>query len=239
MLKHVLVLCIVCTAVSTDCLSRYLTAPIQSYFCQTLVYKNVSTRSYQWCFGLCISKDTCRVASYNHPQHHCLLASETCVLADSNTQCSMVNKRGNEWQHCIKWVPFSNTIGRKHGFPPHIINYNDKEETIARAVHGQDILAGWAIEYSYSAYLIGWDKSEVNKRTYEDPVVESGCSTAWVPYIIGNPMPHGVVLAGVDRDMRNKYIIRIIRNGRAFMVLLLRAMPLDIMTIMESNDLRI
>ena len=35
-----------------------------------------------------------------------------------------------------------------------------------------------------------------------------------MPYNIGDPMPHHSVVAGLDRNGRNKYVIRVVINGR-------------------------
>ena len=216
MLRYLSILYAIFKTVSMQCLSRYITAPIQGHCCSTLVFANISALSYQRCIGLCITNDACWAASYNHPEQYCFLASETCVSSDRNIKFSMANIRPSERQHCIKWVPFNNTLGIEEGFPPRIINYNEIEDTIARVVHGQDVLTGWATHHVYNAYVIGWDYTSIEVPDYEVLLVENSCSTAWVPYIIGDPMPRGVVVAGVDRDSRNKYIVRIISNERVF-----------------------
>ena len=116
MFKYLLILYAISKALHMQCLSRYVTAPIQGHFCPTLVDKNISVLSYQRCIGLCITNDACWTASYNHPEQYCLLASETCVSSDRNIQFWMANIRFRERQHCIKWVPFNSTLGIEDGF---------------------------------------------------------------------------------------------------------------------------
>ena len=42
---------------------------------------------------------------------------------------------------------------------------------------------------------------------YEILLVEKQCSTAWVPYSIGEPIPVGVVVAGTDDLGRIHYVV--------------------------------
>ena len=209
-------LCAIHRMVSMQCRARFITGPVNGYFCPTLIYKNRSAIGHEHCIGLCISTSICWAASYNNLGRYCLLARETCVVSDLNTPYFMVNLRPNETQHLVHWASFNSTIGRKQrNFPPRTIKYKGRKQTVARALYGPDIVVGWATDYSYRAYLIGWGNRVVALSVYEIVLVENGGSTSWVPYTIGEPMPRGVVVAGVDRVMRNKYIIRIMRGSMA------------------------
>ena len=220
MLTHLLLLCVTCINLSAQCLSRYITKPIQGHYChQATIYKTSSDVSFQRCVGECINERFCWTLWYNHLERHCLLASETCVRIDINTEFSMAILRTNETtqqQNCIHWTPFSQSLGRSDGFPQRAVKDDDMKGTSVRAMVGQDMLTGWATDWQHKAYLIDWDLVNVELTTYEVLLVAPGCSTTWVPYNIGDQMPHGAVVAGVDRNMRKKYVVRRMFNGNSY-----------------------
>ena len=216
LLQHACVLSAMYIAISIQCSPRYITRPNRGYLCETSVYKNLIASSFQRCAGLCINSVTCWTASYNHAEQCFLLASEMCMLANVNTQFSMMIVRLDETPHRVNWASFSSTFGKRHGFPPRAIRYNGRKDTVAREVHGEDVIVGWATSLSYSAYLIGWDYRKVHLGQYEVLLVGKSCSVAWTPYIVGKAMPNEVVVAGVDRDMRKKYILRVVSGTKAY-----------------------
>ena len=220
MMTYLLLLWATCIKLSTQCLSRYITIPIDGHYCrQASVCKKTYNLSIEQCVGECISDGSCWTLWYNHIGRYCLLASETCVSIDMNIEFSMAILRTNEThrhQQCIHWTSFNSTFGRIYGFPTRAVRHNGMQNTIARAMIGQDMLAGMATDWKHEAYLVGWDLVTVSLTTYEVLLVAPGCSTTWVPYNIGDKIPHGAVVAGVDRNTRKKYVIRRMFNGNSY-----------------------
>ena len=171
-------LCAIHKTVSMQCRSRFITGRVNGCFGPTLIYKNRSAIGHERCIGLCISISTCWAASYNNLGRYCLLPRETCVGSDMNTLYFVVNLRPKETQHLVHWASFNSIIGRKQrNFPPRTIKCKGRKQTVARALYSPDIMVGWATDYSYRAYLIGWGNRVVALSEYEIVLVENGGST--------------------------------------------------------------
>ena len=79
---------------------------------------------------------------------------------------------------------------------------------VARAFTDDQLLIGRSTTYRYIAYVLD---SQQNIRkisgSYDILVVDDACSTAWVPYSAGEPIPVGAVVAGEDEFSRTRYIV--------------------------------
>ena len=102
---------------STQCLSRYITEPIDRFSCQSPIYKNISDVHFHQCSHACIGNNACWSLSYNQPDRKCLLAEVPCVTADVMDGFSIMILRTKESQHCVEWIPFNRTYGKQYGFP--------------------------------------------------------------------------------------------------------------------------
>ena len=142
--------------------------------------------------------------------YYCILAHEACVTAEANPNFVIMVLRSNETLPCVEWVSFSGNYGVQQGYPIRVITgyYTiNKQGTPARAFNGQTLLTGWPTTGAYKAYV--FDSNQI-KTTLDDGfdilVVHTQCSTAWVPYRVGESIPPRAVVAGSENSM-NRYVI--------------------------------
>ena len=216
MLLPALVMVTTGVMLSEECLTRYITNSIDGYVCKTSVYTNFSDVGFHRCIGSCIVNETCWMAAYNHDGRYRLLANDPCVSADIDSKFSMTVLKVEESHQCVHWTSFSSTFGKENGYPTRAIRlHGGRDDTIGRAMYGPDMLTGWSTSSQYEAYLIGWN-GRILLPEYDVLLVGNDCVTAWVPYMIGDPMPRQAVVAEVNRDGRNVYAFRkIIEDGIA------------------------
>ena len=196
---------------STRCVSRYTTRPIDGYSCQSEVHKNVSDVHFHRCIHACIGSKTCWSLSYSRPGRYCLLAEEPCVVTNPTDDFSMMILRMNEPQHCIQWIPFNSTYGLQHGFPKRAVQADlsmNRKSAVTRAANSAGTLVGRSISDNYQANLLDSSQANINlDHGYEILVVGDTCSTAWVPYTTGDPIPLRGCVAGKDSLNRNYYVV--------------------------------
>ena len=196
---------------STQCSSRYTTQPIDGFSCQTSGYKNISDVQFHQCTHACIGNSTCWSLSYNHIGRYCLLSDAQCVTAKVSDGFSLVIVRANERQSCMEWIPFNNTYGLQHGLPKRAVQSalaRDLISVVARTLDTTGTLVGRSISDDYQANLVDSSNANVNHDDgFEILVVGNSCSTAWVPYTVGDPIPATAVTAGKDNLDRNLYVV--------------------------------
>ena len=136
---------------------------------------------------------------------------EACVTADSSSDFSMMTIRTDSSPHCLEWMPFNKTYGVNYGYPKRAIKApmgQDRVTTVARKVTADGLQAGRSSSLEYKAYVLD---SQKKRRTfgngYEILLVNSGCSTAWVPYTAGDPIPTGAVTIGEDMLTERHYVV--------------------------------
>ena len=195
---------------STQCVSRYTTSPIDGFSCQTSVYKNISNIRFHHCIYACIESQTCYTLSYSHQGQYCLLASEPCVTADLSSEFTMMILRDNEPQQCASWIPFSSAHGLQYGFPNRAVHAalsKHKTSVSARATDSDFPLPGRSASDDYQAFFLDSNLTLLKVgQMYEVLVVTDSCSTAWVNYTAGDPVPARAVMAGKDSFNRNLYV---------------------------------
>ena len=196
---------------STQCLSRYITPPIDGYLCQMSLYRNLSDINLQLCIALCVRDGNCWTLSYNYADNYCILVQEVCASAEENPNFAMMMLRSNQTQPCVEWISFSSDYGAQKGYPARAITgyyQTNGHGTPARAFTSQKLFTGWSTTGSYKAFVFD---SNQEKITLEDGfdilAVHIQCSTAWVPYKAGEPIPPQAVAAGSE-DSKTKYVIR-------------------------------
>ena len=201
-----------CTSIqiSSQCLSRYITPPIDGYSCQLAFYKNISDISSQSCVATCVSDGIWWTLSYNHPGMYCIVAHEACVSAETTPDFFMMVLRTNYTQPCVEWIPFSNSQGHQYGYPERaIIGFSaaNRHGTVARALTGQKLLTRMSTTYAYKDYLSDSNGTPtVLTIGFDILVVHNQCSTTWMPYRAGDPIPTGAVASGSEIS-RDKYVI--------------------------------
>ena len=195
---------------SRQCLSRYITRPINGYHCQQSEHTSVDNIGFQQCVRACITDETCWTLSYNHSGQLCVLGDEPCVTADRTNDLSMMILRSTTSSPCREWTPFNKTYGSQHGYPKRAIQAKIKYNRVAvvvRPVTSNGLRNGRSTSYKYQAYMLD---SQQNMHTFNDGyeilLVGKQCSTAWVPYTAGEPIPVGPVVAGRD-DLAGKHYV--------------------------------
>ena len=210
------VLCFV-LRISTSCISRYTTQPIDGYFCKLAVYKNMSDSSFHKCTHACIGSKTCWTLSYNYPGRYCLLSEESCVTAQMSSDFSMMIWRVAETKRCLEWVPFNRSYGLQHGFPrrtAQVTIVKGRSTAVTRVVSDQDIPIGRARGDKHVAELLDGNQIYFEfHHGYEILVIRDSCSSAWVPYTPHDPIPVGAVVAGKDNNNKKHFVASKNLNG--------------------------
>ena len=123
----------------------------------------------------------------------------------------MILRTDESQNNCVEWVPFGSNYGQQHGFPNRAVQAvisSHQTAAVARASHVGGTVVGNAISGSYTANLLDSSHQNVNYDDgYEILVVGDSCSTAWVPYTAGDPVPATAVVAGKDTSNRNYYVV--------------------------------
>ena len=202
---------------STPCISRYTTEPIDGYFCNLPVYKNMSDTSFKQCTYACIGSKTCWALSYNYPGRYCLLSEEPCVAAKLSSDFSMMIWRIGETKMCLEWVPFNRSYGIQHGYPRRAAQVtvgNGRSTAVARVVNDQDILIGRTRSDKHVAELLDGNQIYFEfHHGYEILVIRESCSSTWVPYTPHDPIPFGAVVARKDNNNKKHFVVSKINNG--------------------------
>ena len=203
-IKYGLLILVCCTVVhpSTQCFSRYITRPINGYYNHQSIDTLFKYIDFQQCIGACISNKTCWTLSYNHSGEVCALEKEPCVTANKNNDFSMMILRSTPFPLCLGWMSFNDTYGSIKGFPKRAVKIRIKKNrmaAMARLVSTNRLLTGRSTSKRHKAYLMDSQGNFENlSNGYEIILVGGNCSTAWVPYTAGDPIPTGAVVAGKD-----------------------------------------
>ena len=201
-IKYCLLILVCCTVVrpSTQCLSRYITRPINGYYC------------HQQCIGACISNKTCWTLSFSHSGQVYALEKEPCVNAKKNNDLSIMILRSTPFPRCLGWVSFNDSYGSIKSFPKRAMQIRIKRNrmaAMARRVSTNRLLTGRSTSKRYKTYLMDSQGNFENlSNGYEILLVVRNCSTAWVSYTAGDPIPTGAFVAGKDNlTGRNHYVV--------------------------------
>ena len=152
----------------------------------------------QTCFLYCMRNPECKALSYNAGEQKCLLTAEPCVTTEADSgYVYMTFKEVTE--ECLTWFDTSDGLNarmiRMAEDPSHpMLDY-----VLTREVNDTHT----SIPYTRMWYL-GGDPDTV----YTVLVVAPGCSTAWVAYTAGDPLPQGAVPTGGLTNGNPTYDIR-------------------------------
>ena len=208
-----LCLMVLCISVRTSaqCIPRYITRPIDGYSCHISVFRNISDIQFQQCIHACLGSKLCWTLSYHNAGKHCLLADGACVSAERRDGFCMMILSTTRFQQCLHWIPFNGTYGYDHGYPQRAVQTpmrNNRVATVARSITDDGLLTGRSTSYRYEAYVLDSQQNTFKiSGSYDILVVDDACSTAWVPYSAGEPIPVGAVGAGNDQLSRTHYIV--------------------------------
>ena len=148
---------------------------------------------------------------YNNSGKHCLLAEEACVSAELSDGFSMMILRTTPYLQCLDWMTFNRNYGNKYGYPKRAVQtpmQRNRMAAVARAFIDGQLLIGRSTTYRYKAYVLDSQQNQHQiSGSYDILVVEDACSTAWVPYSAGEPIPAGAVVVGEDELFRARYIV--------------------------------
>ena len=243
-MKGCLLALLYCTIVppSTPCVSRYISRPFNGYYCQQSNNIVISYTDFQQCIGTCIRNKTCWSLSYNHSGHVCVQGEEPCVTANRSNDFTMVIVKSIPFSHCSEWTPFNATHGSKQGFPKRTIqvplNFNNRISGVARRVTTTELLSGRSTTHAYVAYMLdSLGNKHVLTDGYDILVVGDNCSTAWVSYTAGDPIPTGAVIAGKD-NLTGRYHYVVCQRDTNYMFLTTYAEGADHAYYTRFNQIR-
>ena len=196
---------------STQCISRYITRPVDGYSCHLSVFKDINNAQFQQCIHACMGSTMCRTLSYNHAGKHCLLEEQACVSAEMSDGFSMMIFRSTPYLQCLNWMTFSCNYDNMHGYPERAVQTPmrcNRMAAVARGFIDDQLLIGRSTTYRYIAYLLDSQQNAHQiSGSYDILVVDDACSLAWVPYSAGESIPVGAVVAGEDELSRAHYIV--------------------------------
>ena len=110
-----------------------------------------------------------------------------------------------------RWIflpPVSRNYGNNHGYPERDVQtpmQRNRMAAVARAFIDDQLLIGRSTTHRYIAYVLDSQQNTLQiSGSYDILVVDDACSTAWVPYSAGEPIP---VVAEEDELSRARYIV--------------------------------
>ena len=146
------------------------------------------------CTHACM-KQNCSLINYNHQKRHCQLGFDDCVRMEVDAEfivtalqfpCLSVTV-----SPCIQWVPVANVDDDKD-----IVCSSSYR--VGRLVLQEGILVGKFMSRNVEVWKDGSTYSTASKA--EVLLLQSGCSTTWVSYTAGDPLPTGSVIGGFVGD---------------------------------------
>ena len=138
--------------------------------------------------------------NYNHEMHYCQLTSEACLRVVEDSEFTVT------FYSLHTWVQLEDVVGDMR-----VSCDARKEWFVGRLVVGSDVLVGNA----GNSYAYVWkDGTQYSNSRAEVLQIMPWCSTKWVPYIPGDPIPAGAVVGGyVGNPPVEIYAIHGIING--------------------------
>ena len=164
------------------------------------------------CRFLCLQSVTCRAYNYNVTEGTCTRFTSPCPQAYSDPTMEFVVFRKTVINKCYVWVPYS------YGDPldERMISTDIPEYIVSRLkVSGNDVVCYMTTNNGKCYGTLGG--IEYNSDVYgcERLCVMEGCTTFWVPYTAGGPLPSRAVIGGVMANGDVAYVVKfdIIHNG--------------------------
>lgn len=187
------------------CRQAYIRTPFSGQYCMN--YFNLrQSATHQTCVLHCMHNPDCNALSYNAAKQKCLLTAEPCVTTEADFgYVYMPFKEVTEV--CLTWQLFD---------PSDISNAR-----MIRTAGGnpsdpmKDIVLTREVNDTHTSipHTKIWDLVGNSDTAYTVLVVATGCSTAWVWYIAGEPLPQGAVPTGGQANGNPTYVIRAMQNG--------------------------
>ena len=184
------------TITEKQCQSMKTWDPKSGHRCVTASerYTTVSNVPPHVCTHICIQRGNCGVINYNDDMRYCQLSSEACqrVVEDSDFTVT--------FQCLHTWVQYANVVDDMR-----VSCGISNSWFVARLVFEADVLVG----------KVSGNYAHVRKNgtihSAKDPEVlqiRPWCSTKWIPYVPGDPIPAGAVVGGhVGNPPAQTYVI--------------------------------
>lgn len=197
-----LCVCLLAHKIST-CDLWHHNRPLKGLYCD-VAYNTVGGIAEHICVMECIRSPTCLAINYNTSSSQCMYIPEPCHVVQAHNDLVYVLFTDYTIDQCITWV---NTR-----YPDRSVAIPGNK-FISRFSNGGDLLIGHAISSHGVAYAVSTSGSEVSSSNYVNLAISSGCTTAWVMYKAGSPMPKGAIIGGNMLGRGDGYVARITNNG--------------------------
>ena len=215
--KSVLVMAVTwyCTSPITTLRTSFTRPPLLGYRCilddrstQTTLM-NITRAKCVW---KCLSRDLCKVISYNHRLNSCELSRQLCDKVDSHADFS-VNVYGIHRPLCSHWVPrsqfdqqravvFPQTPGRKYNI------------AVARKREKAGLYPGKHQRAGKLSIIVAVNESTFVKDIRGEIVLmDPTCLWTWVPFSPPSAIMPGAFAAGYDMNKDTLYVARAMFRG--------------------------
>ena len=198
------------TTVRQQCRSVTFHKTKQGYRCTTAseIYVIVANIPDHICTHTCMQRQNCSVINYNHVYRYCQLTWEECsgLVVDSDFMVTAMSYpqlmvTESPWfpcfsvttSHCVRWVTPAHFDGNK-GIKGSSGSY------VGRVVLPTNVLVGQFYAYSASTRVSRNGTSYESASEAEALHLHPDCSSSWVSYTPGDPIPDNAVIGGYLED---------------------------------------
>ena len=138
--------------------------------------------------------------SYNPVTSTCLLAAQPCVKAEKHDDFTLMIFRELEYVNCVVWVR------DQYGVVPDRMLTGPDDAQVGRVSVGDDLLVGQAYTPGQNWWtFIAQNGHEIGYPNEDLLTVHSNCTMAWVPYKVGDVLPHKAIVTGMLATGRRLY----------------------------------
>ena len=156
----------------------------------------------------CIQSLKCTAVNYNKSDGTCIEISAPRVLADNDLTMMYIMFNERVHKHCFTWVMRRELIAHHSR---EVYNRNGKA-TVARILYNSEFYPAYANSRgSYTA--TGIQLINTVDNVCEVLVLSPSCTTAWVPYEAGQPIPTRAETAGYTTEGEVTYPVMFAPNG--------------------------
>lgn len=188
---------------SETCSTYVSNSRYRGYFCDNGdVIKSTIGKEHQFCVFECIRSPECAAMNYNTANSTCSLLAEPCVTTTHNDDFNFLLFRDDPDQECTTWSSYNSG----DPLPDRVVI---APNPISRFVRSGNTLVGHMSIYYKTAYSVLQTGVVLEHSSWELLVIDNQCSTAWVPYTVGEPLPPKVVVGGYMANIGGTYPVRI------------------------------
>ena len=188
------------TCLEGQCKPQIITSPFMGRYCPT---KGIITRHLRWhqCKLYCLHSSICQAVNYNFTSNYCIVFTETCPLAINHPHMAFSLLTGIRPEQCIDWIPKQKGIIQGHRSVT-----GENIRVVARMQKGGTDYVGYLIT-TRGLCLSRYGGGKIYERYRCQYLhIREGCTTFYVDYKPGSPLPPNALIAGYTVEGLPVYI---------------------------------